>query len=202
MLKTKKEIFAPTDGVTWLYRDTPARAERGLDWRTTDGLELTCELSYKAMRLRTDDVEQAVSTGCALDLKLAVRAPEVIDASMTCRVGDRLLDIVRLEREGRITYLYLQEEVSDGVVELIKTTNGYNELGEWTASTESQEVVAKEVALSTKEADPQVKVTIRTCDYRGETRLKRGDVFYTITAAAGDGRWTQLTCIQEVKDRG
>lgn len=202
MLKAKKEVFAPTDGVVKLYSDTPAREARALDWRTTEGLALNCELPFRAMRLRADDVEQAVSTGCALDLKLAVRAPEVIDASMTCAVGERLLDIVRLERESRITYLYLQEEVSDGLVTLIKTTNSYNDLGEWTETTKQVDVVAKSVALSSKEGDPQVSIVVRTCDYKNETRLKRGDISYTVTAAAGDGRWTQLTCIQEVKDRG
>lgn len=202
MLKAKKEVFAPTDGVVRLYSDTPAREARGLDWRTTDGLALECELPFRAMRLRSDDVEQAVSTGCALDLKLAVRAPEVICAATTCEVDSRLLDIVRLERESRITYLYLQEEVSDGLVTLIKTVNGYNDLGEWVPTTSEAVVVAREVALSSKESDPQVKVTVRSCDYQGETRIRRNDIPYTVTASTGDGRWTQLTCIQEVKDRG
>lgn len=202
MLRRKAEVFAPTDGVLWLCEESGERLSRGFDWSGAAGLVRGVCLPYRSMMLRSDDVALAASEGDAYTAKVRVAAPPGLSTVSLVEMGGAAYDLTRYDVEGRSAYLYLTESVSDGTVDLLSTVVSYDRLGQAVRTETAVTVTARSVSLSGDGSAPALKARVRAVDWTGETRLRRAGTVYTVTGSASDGRWVDLECSEEAKDRG
>lgn len=205
-LRSKSVVFAPTDGVLALCRETDARRERGLDWTGDTGLETVCELPYRKSQVRSQDVSVLGDDAQSLTLKVCVRRPPGLATTDVVVVDGRAYDLTRSDEDGRLAWLYLSQLTSAGTCELIATKTTYDDLG-LPRSTETRTMVhVRTVSRGTAAADSgalgTLSVTIRDCDWAGERAVAMGGRRHTVTKATGDGEWVRLACSEEVADVG
>lgn len=200
MLKTKKEVFAPTDGALWLCVESAERLSRGFDWSGTAGLVRGVCLPYQSMLLRSDDVALAASEGDAYTAKVRVAAPPGLSTISVVEMGGAAYDLTRYDVEGRSAYLYLTEVVSDGTVTLVDQRTTYDELGQAVRETSRTDVVAASCRLETDGGTPCLTVRLRAVDYRGEATVERDGTGYHVDSAVSAGEWTDVRCLSTAHD--
>lgn len=201
MLKRKAEVFAPTDGVIWLCRETPARMARGADWTGAEGLAPVVELPCRLMRVRADDVALAAAEGRAVTVKAEVRRAPGDWTGLTALFRGRAHDVTRSDEAGGLAYLCLSELASDGTCELVSTSVGYDALGQAVRRESSTEVVVRSAAPGDRDGSPVLRLTVRTADYAGEVVVRRSGTTYSVTASSSAGGWTALDCAERRADR-
>lgn len=205
-LRRKSEVFAPTDGVLALCRETPARRARGLDWTGDAGLETVCELPYRRSQVRSQDVDVLGEAAQALTLKVCVRRPPGLSTTDVVVVDGHAYDLTRADEDGRLAWLYLSQLTSACACELIATKTVYDELGLPKSTETCTMVLARTVAHGTAAADPgalgTLSVTVRACDWDDERAVVMAGRRHTVTRVTGDGEWVRLDCSEGVADRG
>lgn len=200
MIKRRAELFAPTDGTLWLCRDGPGRPTRGIDWTGPAGLERLVELPYESMQVRSQDVELAQQDGTQVTRKVRVRRCPGLDTSVTALLDGRACDVTRVDEEGRLAYLYLDEPTSDGMAELVRRRTSYDDLGRPHGEREGTWVLVRSASVGSDSGSPTLRLTVRACDYAGEAVVERGGTAYTVLSHASDGGWTVLACREGAKD--
>lgn len=206
VLRRKSEVFAPTDGVLALCRETPARRARGLDWTGDAGLETVCDLPYRRSRVRSQDVDVLGEAAQTLTLKVCVLRPPGLSTTDVVVVDGHAYDLTRADEDGRLAWLYLSQLTSAGTCELIATKTVYDELGLPKSTETCTTVHVRTVRRGTAAADSgalgTLSVTIRDCDWAGECSVVMGGRRHAVTKATGDGEWVRLDCSEGVADRG
>lgn len=205
-LRRKREVFAPTDGVLSLCRETPGRRARGIDWTGDAGLEAVCELPYRKSKVRAVDAQLMGDDAQATTLKVCVRRPPALPTTSTVVVGGRAHDVTRVDEDGRLAWLYLTELNAAGTCELVSTTTTYDELGLPVTSKARQAVLVRKVEHGTEAEGTgslaTLSVTIRSCDWAGERKVVMGGLVHSVRKVTGDGAWTTLTCAEGAVDVG
>lgn len=212
MLRRKVEVFAPTDGILKVMRDTDERSRRGIDYSKPDGLEVAYPLDYRRVRVSSRDVELADAFGTAISAKVECRRAPDLAPDMDVVMDGKVFELTRMEDRGRTCWLWLADIQCDGVVELLQEATTRDSHGipqEPASATVPVPVYCRTVQASAKRAiaqgidmqRPALQLRLRTCDYAGERRLKRNGVTYTIDESEGHGRWIDLTCSRKVADR-
>ena len=114
MLRRKREVFAPTDGVVYVTDVTSGRARRGIDYSGTEGLAKRFALDFRQSRLRTEDLELAETDGVQVSRKVVTRRAPGVDAGTTCVIGGRAYDVTRVDLAAKNMTLWLSEITTDG----------------------------------------------------------------------------------------
>jgi len=208
MLKRKAEVFAPTDGMVSLSHDVPAR---GQDFADPTLYPTFLTLTYRRVRVSSRDVELAESTGCEITAKVETRAAPLLSADSDAIVRGSVFEVTRVESRGRTCWLWLSEVATDGTCDLLHETYEEDAVGipQPRESTPTR-VYVRRVAQSAKRSSsagvdaltPSLTLRVRTVDYDGERRLRRGGRTYAIIATEPHGRWVDLTCKERGADRG
>lgn len=210
MLRRKAEVFAPTDGILKVMRDTDERLVRGVDFSGTEGLEEWLKLSYSRVRVSARDVELAESTGTAITAKVACRMAPGLTPDYDVLMDGRLYELTRLENRGRTCWLWLSEIATDDTCDLLQVQTVRDSHGiarpqegepvtVWCRSIAT--TAAREVPQGVDMLRPGIRLRLRACDYDNETRLRRGGRTYTVTSVESHGRWVDLRCELKVADR-
>lgn len=206
MLRAKSEVFAPTDGVLRLCRETPARRERGTDWTGDAGLATVCELPYRRSQVRSQDVDVLGEAAQALTLKACVRRPPALSTTDVVVVDGHAYDLTRSDEDGRLAWLYLSQLTSAGTCELVATTTAYDDLGLPTSTEARTTVLVRKAEIGASSVDSGalgiLSVTIRSCDWDGERAVVMDGRRHSVTRVTGDGEWVRLDCSEGVADRG
>ena len=206
MLRAKSEVFAPTDGVLRLCRETPARRERGTDWTGDAGLETVCELPYRRSQVRSQDVDVLGDAVQALTLKVCVRRSPDLSTTDAVVVGGDAYDLTRSDEDGRLAWLYLSQLTSAGTCELVATKTTYDDLGlahqTETRTTVTARTVEHGTAATGSGALGTLSVTVRACDWDGERAVAIAGRRHSVAKVTGDGDWVRLDCSEGVADVG
>lgn len=210
MLRRKREVFAPTDGVLSVMTEAPRRSDRGIDFSGTDGLLVRFGLDFRQSRLRTEDVELAEAEGVLVTRKVVTRRAPGVDAGVTCAIGGRAYDVTRVDLAAKTMTLWLSELSTDGTCVLHGTSVARNPRGEADTNEEDTEVYVRRARMGAESGSsggaqsvwPTVLLTIRACDWRGERSVTFRGITYKVTSAAGDGAWMELACQEGVVQHG
>jgi len=204
MLSRKREVFAPTEGVAALMLETEGWAARGADFSNPSLLSELGRLAFRSLMLRSNDIELADSQSCELSRKLEVRAGPLVRADALYAIDGKLFEAYRAEQSGRLSYLYLSEIATDGIVSLIAEKDSYDKLKQRRTIETSTDVFCRRVALNNQRSvagasdrlAPSLTLTLRACDWDGETQAKRNGIRYAVVATHSSGRWLSLELSQ------
>ena len=210
MLRRKREVFAPTDGVLSVMSETGDRANRGIDFSGTDGLASRFGLAYRQSRLRTEDMELAEADGVQVTRKVVTRRAPGVDAGTTCAIGGRAYDVTRVDLAAKTMTLWLSELTTDGTCVLHATSVTRDGRGEMTQETVPTEVYVRTARMGGERGSsggaqsvwPTVLLTLRACDWRGERSVTYRGVTYKVESTRGDGAWVELTCAEGAVQHG
>lgn len=207
MLERKREVFAPTDGVAYVTTDVePARGE---DYSDATLYGRLYSLAARRMRVTTRDVELADASGCEITAKLEVRSAPGLSPNDTVIYDGHVFDLTRVESRGHTSWLWLSEVATDGMCALVPEGAALDSHGiPMVGGTEPVSVYCRKVSRGyirtvpqgTDQLRPSLALRLRAIDYRGETRVTRCGITYTITKVDGSGRWIDLTCERKVAD--
>ena len=210
MLRRKREVFAPTDGVLSVMAETAGRDARGIDFSTTDGLAVAFGLDFRSTRLRTEDMEMAEADGVQVTRKVVCRRAPGVDAGAIVAIGGRVYDVTRADMAARNMTLHLSEVTTDGTCTLHATTVTRDARGESTSGASDTEVHVRSAAMGgethvkagAQSIWPTVRLTIRARDWDGERSVTYRGVTYKVAATDGDGEWLDLTCEEGAVQHG
>ena len=202
MLRRKRAVFAPTDGVLCVMDDLPARSERGADFSDVMDLVERFRLDFRTSRLRTEDVELAEADGVQITRKVTCRRAPGVDAGSTIAIDGWTYDVTRADLAARTMTLYLTRLATDGVATLVSTTSTRDERGEPVRSEGRTTVWVRRGAAGSSAGRsagqegpwPTLELTIRALDYDGETRVVRNGREYRIVRTRSAGDWVTLEC--------
>ncbi len=205
-LRTKRVVFAPTDGVLWLCKAAGARFNQGCEWDTDAGLEKLCELPYKLSQMRAVDADALGADAESITQKVKVRTPRDIATTDCVCIGTKVFDLTKIDTNGRFAWLYLTEIKRVGTCELIATKTVYNDLGVPSRKETREAVLVRSIDYgenATKNGQlSTLGVTIRTCDWQGERSLAMRGKRHSIESVKGRGDWVVLKCSEGVVDIG
>jgi hypothetical protein len=209
MLKAKVEVFAPTDGIALVYRETDGRKAVGLDFSTTEGLQIAYKLPCKEMMLRALDVDRADTQGEELSAKLRVRRAPGLSPLDVVSYRGRLYEVSTVDHGQQTSFLYLSELATDGTCDLLS----------FTATTDQHHITRKTerppktvyvrrsrigsnavYTASAAYTRPTISLRLRACDYAKEETLERDGIRYGIRNTATHGEWVDLVCEQRGSD--
>lgn len=202
MLRRKRAVFAPTDGVLSVMEELESRHDRGLDFSGTEGLAERFRLDFRSSRLRTEDLELAGRDAVRLTRKVTCRRCPGVDAGAVVVIGGAVFDVTRVDLAQRTMSLALAEVVTDGTATLLATTSRRDGLGESSRSEEPTTVWVRRTASGSESRDsaridgtwPTLELTIRACDFDGETRVVRDGREFGIVRTSSAGAWLTLEC--------
>lgn len=204
MLRRKREVFAPTDGVLLVMDETEGRRARGVDFTGTDGLATRHRLDYRSSRLRTEDLDLADATGVQVTRKVVTRRAPDVDAGTACSIDGIAYDLTRVDLAAKNMTLWLSELTSDGTCVLHGTKVTRDARGE--ASTEPEDITVyvrraqvggeTHTKAGAQTIWPNVSLTLRACDWLGERSVTYKGVTYQVASSSGDGEWVKLACEQ------
>ena len=213
MLRRKAEVFAPTDGVLSVCKDSSEREAIGADFTDPALLDTIFLLSYRRMRVSARDVEFSDTTGSEITAKVEVRSAPKLDADTDVVMDGKPYEITRVESRGRTCWLWLSEIASDGTCELLPNHVERDAIGIPIADPttgvtvlcrKAKQSLSKSTRIPGTVAADQSKAVVtlrlRTIDYLGERYLMRGGVKHTVISTESAGRWIDLTCMRKVAD--
>ena len=210
MLRRKREVFAPTDGVLHVMAETPERQQRGIDFSTCAGLARGMRLDFRSTRLRTSDLALAESEGVAVTRKVVCRRPPAgLDAHDVVAIGDEVYEVTRTDATPKLATLFLDRLTCDGTCLLKGTSTSRNARGEATRTEGGTEVYVRHARMGDRATSktgvaapwPTLALTLRACDWAGERQVEYRSLTYAVTASKGDGQWVELTCEQGMVER-
>lgn len=210
VLRRKREVFAPTDGVLSVMDALPARMARGVDFTGTTGLACRHVLDFRSSRLRTDDLDLAESMGVQVTRKVVTRRAPNLDAGATVAIDGRAYDVTRVDLSAKNATLWLSELTSDGTCVLRATKVTRDARGEAAKANTPTTVYVRKARMGgethTKAGGqsvwPTVELTIRACDWDGERSVTYRSTTYTVTSTKGDGEWLVLSCEEGAAQHG
>lgn len=210
MLRRKREVFAPTDGILTVMDETDARRSRGVDFTGTSGLIARHVLDFRSSRLRTEDLDLADAIGVQVTRKVVTRRAPNVDAGTIVAIDGRVYDVTRADATAKNLTLWLAELTSDGTCVLHDTTATRDARGETVTVTIDTTVYVRRARMGgemrteagARAVWPTVELTIRACDWAGERSVTYRDVTYRVTSAKGDGEWLALTCEEGAAEHG
>lgn len=210
MLRRKREVFAPTDGVLTVMTETSARAARGVDFSGTTGLVARFGLDFRSSRLRTEDLALAEAEGVQVTRKVVTRRAPGVDAGTTVAIDGRAHDVTRVDLAAKTMTLWLSELTCDGTCVLTATKATRDARGEATRAATPTTVYVRRARLGgetvTKAGSrvvwPTAEITIRACDWGGERKVTYRGVTYRVTGVRGDGEWLSLSCEEGAVEHG
>lgn len=210
MLRRKREVFAPTDGVLSVMAETAGRDARGIDFSTTDGLAVAFGLDFRSTRLRTEDMEMAEADGVQVTRKVVCRRAPGVDAGAIVAIGGRVYDVTRADMAARNMTLHLSEVTTDGTCTLHATTATRDARGESAATDVGTDVFVRNASkggethtrAGAQTIWPTVRLTLRARDWCGERSVTYRGVTYKVTSTDGDGEWLDLTCEEGAVQHG
>lgn len=210
VLRRKREVFAPTDGILHVMDETEGRRARGVDFTGTVGLAPRFRLDYRQSRLRTEDLDLADATGVRVTRKVVTRRAPNVDAGTVCAIDGTAYDLTRVDLASKNMTLWLSELTSDGTCVLHATTVTRDARGEATATPADTTVYVRTARMGgethTKAGGqtiwPTVELTLRACDWCGERSVTYKDVTYQVASTKGDGEWVTLSCEEGAMDHG
>lgn len=202
MLRRKREVFAPTDGVLSVMDATAARSVRGIDFSGTYGLDERHRLAFRSTRLRTQDVELAAADGVEVTRKLVCRRAPDVDAGTIVAIDGYAYDVTRVDLMAKTMTLTLSQLMCDGTCDLVRETTTRDARGESVTGEVPTTVYVRKARMggtTDKRAGvqtvwPTVSLTIRACDWEGERIVSFRGASYAVRAAKGDGEWLVLEC--------
>ena len=208
MLRRKREVFAPTDGILVVMDETPERRARGVDFTGTEGLQGRHVLHFRQSRLRTDDVERAEADGVRVTRKVVCRLCPGVDAGAVVAIDHVAHDVTRVDFTARNMTLHLCELTHDGTCDLIATKSTRDARGERTTKETPTTVYVREARTGGEAAEkaglqsvwPTIELTVRQCDWDGERHVTYRGLRYAIRSTSGDGEWLRLTCEEGVPE--
>ncbi|WP_028264376.1 hypothetical protein [Atopobium fossor] len=205
-LKTKREVFAPIDGVLALCEPTAARCARGVNWTSAAGLRTLCLLPYRKSQVRSVDIDALGSDAPSLSLKVCVRRPPDLSVANTAVIAGKAYDITKTDEDGRLAWLYLTRFESVGTCELVATSAEYDDLGIAHATEKRTSVYVRSVEWSGNSTDAgqlaSLHISIRADDWAGERAVVMRGKRHSVTRVTGDGEWTTLECAEGIGDVG
>ena len=210
MLRRKREVFAPTDGVVYVTDVTAGRARRGIDYSGTEGLAKRFALDYRQSRLRTEDLELAETDGVQVSRKVVTRRAPNVDAGTTCVIGGRAYDVTRVDLAAKNMTLWLSEITTDGTCVLHGTKVERDARGEMTTHAVDVEVYVHSASMGGERGSsggaqsvwPTLRLTLRACDWRGERSVTYRGLTYKVASTQGDGAWVELQCEEGAVQHG
>lgn len=208
MLRRKREVFAPTDGILVVMDETAERQSRGIDFTGTEGLQGRHVLAFRQSRLRTDDLEMAEADGVRVTRKVVCRLCPGVDAGTVVAIDNVVHDVTRVDFTARNMTLHLCKLTHDGTCDLIATKSTRDARGERTTKDTLTTVYVREAGMGGEASVkaglqsvwPTIQLTIRQCDYDGERHVSYKGIRYAVTATQGDGSWVRLTCEEGVPE--
>ena len=210
MLRRKREVFAPTDGIISVMRETERRRERGVDFSGTDGLKPRFSLAYRQSRLRTEDMELAQADGVQVTRKVITRRAPDVDAGTICAVDGTAYDVTRVDFAAQNMTLWLSELTCDGTCDLHATKVTRDERGEADTADSDTTVYVRRARMGgethskagAQSVWPTVELTLRAVDWCGERSVTYHGVTYKVASTKGDGEWITLSCEEGAVQRG
>lgn len=204
-LKAKASVFAPTDGVLSVLRRGDAWRVRGADWSSPGSYELVATAPFASSQLRQVDAATLGDSASGVTRKVRVQLPPGVSTTDCVAIGGAVFDVTRLDRDGRISWLYLSELSSDGTLDLITGGVSYDALGLPVRSPSGVTVRYRVASWGRSSGDapmPSASVRVRALDWHGERELRIGGEAYAVTGATGDGEWVTLACSRGVAQLG
>ena len=202
MLRRKRSVFAPTDGVLRVMDELPERRMRGIDFSDVTGLAEAFRLDYRTSRLRLEDVEMSGQDGVQVTRKVTCRRAPGVDSGTVVVIDGWAYDVLRVDLASRTMTLTLAELATDGTATLLAATARRDARGESARSEVPTTVWVRKAsggATSGKSAGidgtwPNTRLTIRAVDYDGESRVVRDGREYRIARTRSAGDWVTLEC--------
>lgn len=210
MLRRKREVFAPTDGVLLVMDEGDGRSERGVDFSSDEGLTERFPLAYRQTRLRTEDMELAQAEGVRVTRKVVTRRAPGVDAGTVVCIGGVAHDVTRADLAAKTMTLTLRELTCDGTATLSKTVVTRDARGEAHTQPVETEVHVLEARMGGETHSkaggqtiwPTVSLTIRAIDWDGEHTVTYRGATYEVTSTRGDGAWLVLSCEEGAAQHG
>lgn len=210
MLRRKREVFAPTDGIVCVMAETAERQTRGIDFSSTAGLAQTFPLSFRQSRLRTEDMDLAVAEGVRVTRKVVTRRAPNVDAGTVVAIDGSVYDVTRVDLYPQNMTLWLSELTTDGTCVLHGTTVTRDERGEATRVDAPTTVYVRSAPMGGESGTqagaqsvwPSTELTIRTVDWDQERSVTYRGVTYKVVAIRGDGEWLTLRCEEGAVQHG
>lgn len=198
-LRTKSEVFAATDGILGIVSRGDAWAIRGAKWDSAGVYEVGYTAPFASSQLRYSDSVMLGDDVSNVTRKVRARIPPDVDTDSFAAIGGKVYDLTRIDRDGRLAWLYLSEVKAEGQCSLLGYTVTYDDLGLATRTATETPVWYKTATYgSTTDEPPMPSVTIqiRNVDYAGEREVRVGSTKYAIQSTTGDGQWLSLTCAE------
>ena len=210
MLKRKREVFAPTDGMLLVMDETSERGARGIDFTGTTGLLERFWLCFRSSRLRTDDMDLAQAMGVQVSRKIVTRRAPDVDAGTIIAIDGKVYDVTRVDLTSKNMTLWLSELTHDGTCVLHATKVTRDARGEASTQDSPTTVYVRRARMGgethakagAQTIWPTVELTIRACDWCGERSVTYKGATYAITSTKGDGEWLALTCEEGAPQHG
>ena len=219
-LLTKQVMGDPRLGEIFQLRILREDYVRRDDWQTVKRLGggasyyAMTDLVMQALKLLTlppiqmwSELKRIASLGDAEDYAhIVLKTRGVISADIEFNGGSLA------ENRGRTCWLWLSELACDGTCDLLAEEYEYDAVGipHLSGRQDGTTVHVRRVSpglsrVTTQGVDglgPAMRLRIRASDYRGEQRVRRAGVTYTVASAEGHGRWVDLACKERGSDRG
>ena len=204
-LKAKAQVFAATSGVLSVLRRGDAWRGRGADWSSPGSYELVATVPFATSQLRQVDAAALGDAASGISRKVRAQLPPGVSTTDCVAIGGAVYDVTRLDREGRLSWLYLTELASDGTLDLLPGGVSYDTLGLPARSPTAVTVRYRAASWGRSTGDapmPSASVRVRALDWDGERELRVGGETYAVTGAEGDGEWVTLACARGVAQLG
>ena len=159
--------------------------------------ELAATVPFATSQLRQADVAALGDAASGISRKVRAQLPAGVSTTDCVAIGGAVYDVTRLDREGRLSWLYLTELASDGTLDLLPGGVSYDGLGLPQRSPTAVTVRYRAASWGRSTGDapmPSASVRVRALDWDGERELRVGGEAYAVTGAEGDGEWVTLAC--------
>lgn len=127
-LRPKSVVFAPTDGVLTVLAPLDRKAS-GVDWSDPKAYGVVASCPFASSQLRYSDVMVYGATESAAIRKVRAQVPPSVDSSSRVAIGGSVYEVSKVDRSGRLSWLYLSELVKSGTASLYGDLPEYDSHG-------------------------------------------------------------------------
>ena len=209
-LRAKSVVFVPTDGVLSVLSRGDRWREVGSDWSAPATYDAVATCPFASAQMRYVDVMAMGEAASTVTRKVRAQVPASVDSSTCVAIGGSVYEVAKVDRSGRLSWLYLTELVRSGEVFLCADVVAYD--GRGLPSAQGTRRVGKDVPyqllkLSVGASDaPYIGATIRVkvADYVAAAAESGGSVTRAVTdrpkaimsvkPVAVDGEWATVAC--------
>lgn len=209
-LRAKPAVFAPTDGVLSVLSRGDRWREVGSDWSAPATYDVVATCPFASAQMRYVDAMAMGEAASSVTRKVRAQVPTSVDSSACVAIGGSVYEVAKVDRSGRLSWLYLTELVRSGEVFLCSDVVAYDKRGlpsarETRRAGRSVQYQLLKLSLA-GEAAPYIGATIRVkvADYVAAAAESGGSVTRAVTdrpkaimsvkSVAVDGEWATVAC--------